>query len=89
MLWLAGTGALAQSSSTTVAPGPQSAPVAPLDPIVNGRHRQPGWSDIMERQYRQRGQAEPAPPSRGPDGAGDKDLDELYDEVLKQSEPQE
>ena len=55
--------------------------------IVNGRHLQPTLSDIMERQaLRPPGQRESAPPSRGPDPA-DKELDELYYEVLKQSQP--
>ena len=87
LLWLAGADALAQSASTSPDPAAEAAPLEPLGPIVNGKHLQPSLSDIMERQaLKQPGQPDAAPPAHGADPA-DKELDELYDEVLKQSQP--
>jgi len=64
--------------------GDETAPIVPPGPIVNGKHIQPTQTDIEEREaVRQPGQPE-ATPRRGAD-TGDKELDELYEEVLKQS----
>ena len=83
LICLAASGAFAQ----TTPPDGDTAPIVPPGPIVNGKHIQPTQSDILERetgrQPGQPGQPEAAP-RRGGDPA-DKELDELYDEVLKQT----
>ena len=82
LVWLGCAGAQAQTALDPDAP-----PVEPLGPIVNGKHLQPSLSDIMERQaLKQPGQPEAAPAGGGREPA-DKELDELYEEVLKQSQP--
>jgi hypothetical protein len=89
LLWLAGSDALAQSGSTSPDPGAETAPLELPGPIVNGKHLQPTLSDIIERQaLKQPGQLELPPPPQG-GGTSDKELDELYDQVLKQSQPRE
>ena len=78
---------LAASGAAAQPPEGDTAPIVPPGPIVNGKHIQPSQTDIEEREaVRQPGQpGQPeATPRRGGD-TGDKDLDELYDEVLKQS----
>jgi hypothetical protein len=81
--------AFAQSSAPAPDPGVEPAPLEPMGPIVNGKHIQPSLSDIMEREAQKQPPGEPgaAPPARG-SSTSDKELDELYDEVLKQSQPQ-
>ena len=82
--------AFAQDSAPAPDPGTaESAPLEPMGPIVNGKHIQPSLSDIMEREALKQppGQADAAPPPRG-SSTSDKELDELYDQVLKQSQPQ-
>ena len=83
LICLAASGAAAQ----TTPPEGDTAPIVPPGPIVNGKHIQPSQTDIEEREaVRQPGQpGQPeATPRRGGD-TGDKELDELYEEVLKQS----
>ena len=84
LICLAASGAFGQ---TEPSPEGDTAPIVPPGPIVNGKHIQPTQSDILERetgrQPGQPGQPEAAP-RRGGDPA-DKELDELYDEVLKQT----
>ena len=82
--------AFAQSSAPAPDAGTaESVPLEPMGPIVNGKHIQPSMADIMEREALKQSPGEPgaAPPPRG-SSTSDKELDELYDEVLKQSQPQ-
>jgi hypothetical protein len=89
LLCLAGAGALAQSSSTPPDPRTETAPLEPLRPIVNGHDLQPTVSEIREREaIRHREQPGSAPPGRG-SGRADKEVDELYNEVLRNSQPWE
>src|SRR5882724_11116848 len=84
LLWLAGAGALAQSSSTPLDTRTETAPLEPLRPIVNGHDLQPTVSEIMEREaIKHRGQPESVPPAQG-SGPADNEIDELYNEVLKE-----
>ena len=85
LVWLAAS-AFAQDNPPP--PDPEAAPLEPMGPIVNGKHIQPSMSDIMEREALKQspGQPDAAPPDRGPKPS-DKELDELYDEVLRQSQP--
>ena len=85
LLCLASPAALAQSAPTAPDPETEAPPVEPMGPIVNGKRLQPTLSDIMEREALRQPQGAPA--GRGRD-TGDKELDELYEEVLKQSQPQ-
>jgi hypothetical protein len=86
LICLAASGASGQTTPPTD-PEAETAPLVPPGPIVNGKHIQPSQTDIEEREaVRQPGQpGQPeATPRRGGD-TRDKELDELYDEVLKQS----
>ena len=87
LICLAASGAFGQTTPPPTEPETDTAPIVPPGPIVNGKHIQPTQSDILERetgrQPGQPGQPE-ATPRRGGDPA-DKELDELYDEVLKQT----
>jgi hypothetical protein len=85
MLCLAGPAALAQSVAPALDPEAEVTPLEPMGPIVDGKHLQPTLSDIMERQALRQPQGAPA--GRGRD-TGDKELDELYEEVLRLSQPQ-
>jgi hypothetical protein len=81
LICLAAGGAHAQ----TTPPEGETVPIVPPGPIVNGKHIQPTQTDIEQREaVRQPGQPE-APPRRAGD-TGDKELDQLYDEVLRQSQ---
>ena len=80
LICLAAGGAFGQTS-----PEGDTAPIVPPGPIVNGKHIQPTQTDIQEREaVRQPGQPEAAPRRNG--DTGDKELDQLYEEVLKQSQ---
>ena len=87
LTYLAASGAFAQTTPPPTDAEADTAPIVPPGPIVNGKHVQPTQTDILEReagrQPGQPGQPE-ATPGRGA-GPADKELDELYDEVLKQS----
>ena len=85
LLCLAGPAALAQDAATAPEPDVEAPPVEPMGPIVNGKRLQPTLSDIMERQALRQPQGASAGFGRD---TGDKELDELYEEVLKQSQPQ-
>ena len=69
-------------------PEGDTVPIVPPGPIVNGKHIQPTQTDIQEREAEQHpgqpGQPAATPPRGGAD-SGDKELDELYEEVLRQS----
>ena len=85
LICLASGGAFGQ---TTPPPDPEgeTAPIVPPGPIVNGKHIQPTQTDIEEREAAERQPGQPeATPQRG-GGTNDKELDELYEEVLKQSQ---
>lgn len=83
LICFAAGGAFGQTTPPPETDG-ETAPIVPPGPIVNGKHIQPTQTDIEEREaVRQPGQPE-ATPRRGAD-TGDKELDELYEEVLKQS----
>ena len=83
LICLAASGAFGQ---TAPPPEGETAPIVPPGPIVNGKHIQPTQTDIEERKAVQPGQpAQPEATPRQGGGPADKELDELYDEVLKQS----
>jgi len=88
LICLAGGGAFGQTTPP-LEPEGDTAPIVPPGPIVNGKHIQPTQTDIQERaagrQPGQPAQPEATPPRNGA-GPADKELDELYDEVLKQSQ---
>jgi hypothetical protein len=82
LICLAAGGAFGQ---TEPPPEGDTAPIVPPGPIVNGKHIQPRQTDIQEREaVRQPGQPEATPRRNG--DTGDKELDQLYEEVLKQSQ---
>jgi hypothetical protein len=81
LICLAAGGAFGQ---TTPPPEGDTAPILPPGPIVNGKHIQPTQTDIQEREAERQPGQPGATPRRGGD-SGDKELDELYDEVLKQT----
>lgn len=83
LVCLAAGGAFGQ---TTPPPEGDTAPILPPGPIVNGKHIQPTQTDIQEREAAERQPGQPdATPQRG-GGSEDKELDELYEQVLKQSQ---
>lgn len=89
LICLAASGAFGQTTPPPTDPEADTAPTVPPGPIVNGKHIQPTQTDIEEREaVRQPGQpGQPeATPGRGGASPADKELDELYDEVLKQSQ---
>jgi hypothetical protein len=82
LICLAAGGAFGQ---TEPPPEGDSGAIVPPGPIVNGKHIQPTQTDIQEREaVRQPGQPETAPPRN--DNSGDKELDQLYEDVLKESQ---
>lgn len=89
---LAATLALAAAARAQDAgAGSLDQPAAPLPyegPIVGGKKIQPTQSEIMDRlmQQRENGQL-PAGSGGPPPAVNDKELDELYQQLLQQSSP--
>jgi len=84
LICLAASGAFGQTTPPPTDPETDTAPIVPPGPIVNGKHIQPTQTDIQEREAERQPGQPGATPRRGGD-SGDKELDELYDEVLKQT----
>jgi len=84
LLATASAHALAQSPPSLPEAQGSYAPTGPAGPIVGGRRIQPTQSDIIDREALRR---PGRPPGRGPDPT-DKELDDLYEELMRRAQPQ-